>query len=219
MTGSARQTEQDLTAWLWATPNSNRISVLFEELGLAYRVVGVNIRKKEQFAPEIVALNPYGKVPIVRWQDQQGEHVLFESGAILLDFADRHGRFLPSDRTLRQVTLSWLMVALTGLAPTMGQAHHWTDLAPEKSDAAVAHSVAAVKRVYRLLDQRLEQSAFLADAYSIADIAALPWIARSHWATLDLADYPHLRRWHDELMARPAVQRGMAIPVGARLED
>lgn len=219
MAGTTAQTEQGLTAWLWATPNSNRVSILFEELGLDYQVIGVNIRKKEQFAPEILALNPYGKLPIVRWHDQHGDHLMFESGAILLDFAQRHSRFLPPEGQLREMTLSWLMVALTGLGPMMGQAHHWNDLAIDKPEAAARYSVANVRRVYTLLDQQLAQNPFLAGQYSIADMAALPWIARSDWATLELRDYPHLHRWHDELIARPQVARGLAIPVGARLKD
>jgi GST-like protein len=118
------QHEQALEAWLWATPNSNRVSVLFEELGLAYAVHGVNIRRGEQRAPAIRALNPYGKVPIVRWRDADGAHVMFESGAILLDFATRHRRLLPEAVPEREATMTWLMVARSGLAPAMGQAHH-----------------------------------------------------------------------------------------------
>jgi GST-like protein len=210
--------EHGLEAWLWATPNSNRVSILFEELGLDYAVHGVNIRRKEQFAPAILAMNPYGKIPIVRWRDAEGEHVLFESGAILLDFAERHGALLPASGAPRRSALAWLMVALTGLGPMTGQAHHWTDLAPEKPEAAIAHTVGAVRRIYALLEQRLAAEAYLAGEYSIADIAAYPWIARSDWARLDLADYPHLARWRDRLAARPAVARGMAVPHGARLE-
>lgn len=214
----AAQPEEGLEAWLWATPNSNRVSILLEVLGLAYRVHGVNIRRREQFAPEVLALNPYGKIPILRWHDRAGEHVLFESGAILMDFATRHGRLLPATGRAREETLAWLMVALTGLGPAMGQAHHWTALAPEKPAAAIAHAVPAVRRLYTLLEGRLAEREFLADAFSIADIAAFPWIARSDWATLDLAEYPSLHRWHAALAARPAVARGLAKPEGARLE-
>lgn len=210
--------ERDLTAWLWATPNSNRVSILFEELQLEYKVIGVNIRRREQFAPEILALNPYGKIPIVTWMDNSTKRVLFESGAILLHFADHYGRFLPTGGTARSDTLAWLMVALTGLGPMTSQAHHWTELAPEKPLPAIHHSVGTVRRIYALLDQRLGQKAFLADDYSIADIAAFPWITRHGWATLGLDEFPHLKRWHDEIALRPGVVAGMAVPAGARLE-
>lgn len=209
---------QDITAWLWATPNSNRVSVLFEELQLDYRVHGVNIRRREQFAPEILAMNPYGKIPVVAWREGTQRRSMFESGAILIDFADHAGSLLPASGPARADCLSWLMLALTGLGPMTGQAHHWTELAPEKPEAAIQHSVNAVRRIYRVLDERLAVSRFLSTEYSIADIAAYPWVARHEWATLALADYPHVARWAAEMAARPPVQRGMAMPLGAVLE-
>ncbi len=209
---------ESLEAYLWATPNSNRVAILFEELGLTYRVHGVNIRTRAQFAAEILALNPYGKIPIVVSGEGGARQVLFESGAILIHFAERHRRLLPIDGAARTEVLTWLMVVLTGLGPMMGQAHHWTALAPEKPAAAVAHSVAQVARVARVLDARLAARRYLAGDYSIADIAAFPWIARPDWGAFALEDFQHLRRWHDEIAQRPAVRRGMAIPEGARLE-
>ncbi len=213
------QQEQDLRAWLWATPNSNRISILFEELGLDYTVVPINIRRGEQHSPDILSRNPYGKVPVVAWHDPSGERVLFESGAILLDFAERHGRLLPATGQARSETLAWLMVALTGLGPAMGQAHHWTDLAPSKPDEARAHSVGLALRAFTTLEKRLSKVPYLGGTYSIADIAAFPWISRSNWATLNLQDFPHLAEWHDRVASRPAVVIGMSKPEGAVLQD
>jgi GST-like protein len=204
----------------WATPNSNRVTVMLEECGLDYAVRGVNIRAREQFAPDILALNPYGKVPILVEDAQDGTPplVLFESGAILLHLAETQGRLLPREPRARAEVMAWLMVALTSLGPYTGQAHHWTDLAPEKPEAARSHSLALVDRVYRLLDGRLGSVPFLGgDAYSVADVAAYPWVARASWAARDLAATPHLARWFDTVGARPAVQRGMAQPQGARL--
>ncbi len=217
MAGASQQ-ERELEAWLWATPNSNRVSILFEELGLSYCAHGVNIRRREQFAPDVLALNPYGKLPIVRWQDACGVRVLFESGAILIEFAERHGRFLPPSGSARAETLAWLMVVLTSLGPMIGQAHHWTELAPQKPEAAISHTVGLVERVYRVIEERLSMSRYLSSEFSIADIAAFPWIARSDWARLDLNAYPQIKRWHDEIASRSAVVRGMAIPQGAKLE-
>ncbi|WP_198368657.1 glutathione S-transferase family protein [Roseomonas rosulenta] len=203
----------------WATPNTHRVSILLEELGLDYRVTGVNIRARAQFAPEILALNPFGKVPILVEEAAGAQPlVLFESGAILLHLAEAHGRFLPTSGGARSDTLAWLMVALTGLGPATGQAHHWTELAPEKPAAARAYALGQVDRVYRLLDGRLAAQTYLAGtAYSIADIAAFPWVARHGWAEHDLALTPHVARWHARLAQRPAVQRGMAVPRGAIL--
>jgi GST-like protein len=200
----------------WATPNSQRVSIMLEELGLPYEATGVNIRGREQFAPAILALNPYGKIPILVEGDAPP---LFESGAILLHLAEKHAAFLPRDGAARAETLAWLMVALTSLGPFTGQAHHWTELAPEKPEAARRHTVALVERVYRLLEGRLAQRRFLAgDGYSIADIAAFPWIAKHGWATMRLEDWPAIARWFAEIGARPAVQRGMRVPEGAKLE-
>jgi GST-like protein len=200
----------------WATPNSQRVSIMLEELGLPYEATGVNIRAREQFAPAILALNPYGKIPIIV---EDNAPPLFESGAILLHLAEKHGAFLPRDGAARAETLAWLMVALTSLGPFTGQAHHWTELSPEKPGAARRHTVALVERVYRLLEGRLAQKRFLAgDGYTIADIAAFPWIARHGWATMRLEDWPAIARWFAEIGARPAVQRGMKVPAGAKLE-
>ncbi|MBR0670792.1 glutathione S-transferase family protein [Neoroseomonas soli] len=209
------------TFYGWATPNSNRVSVMLEECGLDYAVRGVNIRRREQFAPEILALNPYGKVPILVEEAEDGSPplVLFESGAILLHLAETQGMLLPREPRARAEAMAWLMVALTSLGPYTGQAHHWTELAPEKPEAARAHSLALVDRVYRLLDGRLARVQHLGgDAYGIADIAAFPWVARHGWAARRLEETPNLARWFAEVGARPAVQRGMTKPEGARLE-
>lgn len=203
--------------YAWATPNSQRVSILLEELGLPYEVRPVNIRAREQFATEVVALNPYGKIPILV---EEGRPPLFESGAILLHLAETHGRFLPpAGEPARAETLAWLMVALTSVGPFTGQAHHWTGLAPEKPAAARRHTVGLVERVYRLLDTRLGATRFLAgDDYSIADIAAFPWVAKKHWAEMTLDDRPHLARWFADIAARPAVIRGMDVPAGVTLD-
>jgi len=196
----------------WATPNSQRVSIMLEECGLDYAVTPVNIRARQQFAPEILALNPYGKIPILVEDGQ----VLFESGAILLHLAERHGVLLGEDRP---TMLAWLMVALTSLGPMTGQAHHWTELAPEKPPAAAAHTKGLVARVYALLESRLADVPYLAGAVpSIADIAAYPWVARTHWAERELGETPALADWFARIGARPAVQRGMQVPQGARLE-
>ncbi len=205
----------NITLYMWGSPNSRRVSILFEELGLEFAARSVNIRQNEQFAPDIVALNPFGKVPIAVWQEQGERRVLFESGAILTYFAEKAGRFLPPAGSDRCETLSWLMVVLTALGPHSAYAHYWSALAAERSPQALKYHVGVAARVYRLLDGRLGESTYLAGAYSIADMAAYPWIGVSEWTTLDMHDYPNLARWHTEVGLRPAVKRGMALPTEA----
>jgi len=203
---------------MWATPNSRRISILFEELGLNFDVHPVNIRAKEQFATEITDLNPFGKVPIVVWQEREEQRLLFESGAILIQFAEAGKQFLPVDSKERGETLSWLMVALTGLGPHSASAHYWSDLAVEKLPQALDYHANFTARVYRLLDDRLADNEYLAGEYSIADMAAYPWISVSEWTTLNIEDYPNLLRWYQHVGSRPAVQRGMSLPTGISLD-
>ena len=203
---------------MWATPNSRRASILLEELGLSFSVEPVNIRAKEQFTSNILALNPYCKVPIITWRDGSEEHSLFESGAILISLAEKYGRVLPSSPTEKSLVLSWLMISLTSLGPHSSQAHHWSALATKASPTALEHCVSLVERAYRVLDERLADNTFLAGDYSIADIAAYPWVTRSDWTTLDIHDFPNIIRWRDEIAARPAVVRAMALPQGVSLE-
>lgn len=209
---------QDIALYMWATPNSRRVSILFEELGLDFAVLPVNIRAGEQFTPEILALNPFGKVPVAVWQDKGKQRTLFESGAILLQFASACGQFLAVDGPARDRTLAWLMVALTALGPHSAQAHHWSSLATETSELALEHYKVLADRVYRLLDEQLAKNRYLAGEYSIADIAAFPWIDVSEWTTLNIEDYPHIEAWHENISARPAVIRGMALPLDTFLD-
>ncbi|MDT8438714.1 MAG: glutathione S-transferase family protein [Wenzhouxiangellaceae bacterium] len=208
-----------LTAWLWATPNSRRVSILFEELGLDYRVIPVDIRAGEQFAPEILAMNPFGKIPIVTWTPEAHRRVLFETAAILVHFGGQDARLLPADGPQRDATLSWLMLATSGLAPASGQAHHWLKRSPEKSQIALEHAQQQVSRVWSALDARLRAHPYLAgDDYSIADIAAWPWIERHTWTGLALDELPNLTAWFMRVSQRPAVQRGMEVPSGVQMD-
>jgi GST-like protein len=207
----------DLRLYMWATPNSRRVAILLEELSLAFTVEPVNIRAQEQFASNILALNPYCKVPIITWRDGEHEKSLFESGAILISVAETHDRFLPASSCERDSVLSWLMVALTSLGPHSSQAHHWGALAKEQSPAALAHCVSLVERAYRVMDTQLAEHTYLAGAYSVADIASYPWVASSSWTTLDIEHFPNLMRWRDHIATRPAVKRAMALPTGVFL--
>lgn len=207
-----------LETYLWATPNSRRVSILFEELGLKYKVHPVNIRAREQHAAHILALNPYGKLPIVTWREQGRQHVMTESGAILLHFGQFDAELLPASGAEREAVLVWLMMAMTSLGPMTGNAHHWTSLAPERSDIARQHHVALVRRAYAVLEQQLTRQEYLIGPnYTLADIAAYPWVAVHEWAAIDLIEFPAIDRWLARVGQRPAVLRGMLVPHGAVL--
>jgi len=201
--------------YTWGTPNGRKISIMLEEVGLPYRVHSIDIAKDEQFAAELVAISPNSKIPAIIDSDgPDGNPVsLFESGAILVYLAEKTGHFLPVQPRARYEVLQWLMFQMAGIGPMCGQLHHFRRFAPEPVPYAIERYSKEVKRLYGTLDTRLSEHAYLADEYSIADMATYPWIARFEWQGMDLADYPALQRWFDEISARPAAMRGMAIPV------
>ncbi|MBF0269149.1 MAG: glutathione S-transferase N-terminal domain-containing protein [Alphaproteobacteria bacterium] len=197
----------------WATPNGRKISIALEEMGLAYRLHKVDITKGEQFTPGFLALNPNNKIPVIQDQDgPDGQPItVFESGAILIYLAEKTGQFLPQDRRGRTLTLQWLMFQMGGLGPMLGQTHHFLHFAPEKVPYGIERYKGETKRLYGVLNRRLGEAAFMAGDYSIADMAAYPWIAVHPRQEIDIGDFPNVARWLAELSARPAVQRGMAV--------
>ncbi len=201
--------------YTWSTPNGRKVSIMLEELGLPYRVHKIDISKGEQFAPSYVALNPNGKIPTITDADgPDGKpFTLFESGAILVYLAGKCGKLLPQDVRGRYVTLEWLMFQMGGVGPMFGQCHHFRRAAPEKIPYAIERYTNETRRLYGVMDRRLAESPYLAGkSYTIADIATYPWAARHEWQTVDLAEFPNVKRWYDAIGARPAVQRGMAVP-------
>jgi len=192
------------------TPNSTKVAVLLEELGLPFEVETIDIMKGEQHAPGFLKVNPNGKVPAVI---DDGVTV-FDSHAILLYLAEKHGRFLPQEPAGRAATLSWLELVATGLSPISGQAVHFLHYAPEALPYAKNRYVKEVERHYRVLDERLGVSRYLAgDAYTIADMALFGWAASAGFVFGEkgLGDYPNLLRFMDELNARPAVARALEL--------
>ncbi len=200
--------------WSWPTPNGQKVHIALEELGLEYRVVPVNIGTGEQFSPAFLAITPNHRIPAIVDSDGPGgrELVLFESGAILVYLAEKSGRLLPADPALRYTALQWLMFQMGGVGPMFGQYNHFATYAPERLPYAVERYSNEVRRLHRVLEKRLSDSAFLAgEEYGIADIATFPWITGAEKRGVDLGDYPAVKRWHDAIAARPAVQRGMAV--------
>jgi GST-like protein len=200
--------------YTWTTPNGRKVSIMLEELALPYRVHPVNIGQGEQFKPEYVKINPNSKIPsIVDPEGPDGEPMtMMESGAILIYLAGKTGKLLPASVRDRYVALQWLMFQMGGVGPIFGQVHHFLRAAKEPVPYAIARFTRETRRLYGVLNDRLKDRAFLADGYSVADIATYPWVARYEWHKTDLNDFPHVKRWFDAISARPAVQRGMSVP-------
>ncbi|MGN6666411.1 MAG: glutathione binding-like protein [Trinickia sp.] len=208
-----------IDVYSWATPNGHKVHIMLEETGLEYRVHPIDIGAGDQFKPEFLAISPNNKIPAIVDADGPGGRPLslFESGAILVYLAEKTGKFLPADPAGRYATLQWLMFQMGGLGPMLGQTHHFRVYAPQPIDYAINRYTNEAKRLYGVMDKRLGESAYLAgDGYTIADIAAFPWTRSWQNQGLDLADYPNVKRWHEAIAARPAVQRGVEVLASAR---
>ena len=201
--------------YTWKTPNGRKVSIMLEELALPYETHTVNIGQDEQFAPDFLAISPNNKIPaIVDPEGPDGAPLsLFETGAILLYLAEKTGRFMPQEARARQLANQWLMWQMGGFGPMLGQAHHFRRFAKEQVPYAIERYTNETRRLYGVLDRRLGEADYLAgEDYSVADIATYPWAARHEWHGMDLADFPNVKRWYDAIGARPAVERGMAVP-------
>ena len=201
--------------YTWGTPNGRKVSVMLEECGLPYNVHRIDIGKGDQFAPDYLEINPNGKIPsIVDPDGPDGAPIaMMESGAILVYLAGKTGRFLPPSTRGKYVALQWLMFQMGHVGPMYGQVHHFLRSAKVEVPYAIERYVKEKDRLYGVLDRRLGAARFLAgDEYTIADIATYPWVARHEWHKTDLATFPNVKRWFDTIAARPAVQRGMAVP-------
>jgi len=201
--------------YYFMTPNGLKITICLEEMGLSYRVKQIDIGKGEQFAPKFLAIAPNNRIPaIVDHEPLVGEQplALFESGAILEYLGDKTRAFLPPAGTCeRYITLQWLHWQMGGLGPMAGQMHHFHRFAAEKLPYAIKRYSDETRRLYGVLNKRLEQSEFVAGDYSIADMASYPWIARHPWQEIDLAEFPHIQRWFNAIGGRPAVGRANAL--------
>ena len=199
--------------YYWTTPNGHKITIFLEETGLPYKLRPVNISRGDQFDPAFLAISPNNRIPAIvdhRPPDGGPPLSLFESGAILLYLGGKTGRFYPEDLRGRCEVAQWLFWQMGGLGPIAGQAHHFRLYAPEKVPYAIDRYTRECGRLYRVLDRRLADREFVAGDYSIADMACYPWI-RPERQGQDLADFPHLARWHAAIKARPAVERAYAL--------
>jgi GSH-dependent disulfide-bond oxidoreductase len=210
-----------LDLYFWTTPNGYKVTILLEELGLAYDLVPVHIGKGEQFNPDFLKISPNNKIPALVDHDAPGGKplALFESGAIMMYLAEKAGfRFMPVEQRQRYEVIEWLMFQMGGIGPMLGQAHHFRRYAKEQIPYAIERYTSEATRLYRVLDRRLGEVEYLAGDYSIADMAVYPWLRPHKWQGQDISAWPNLQRWYGAVRARPAVQRGLAV-MADRLES
>ena len=210
-----------IDVYTWPTPNGHKIHIMLEELGLEYKVIPIDIGAGDQFTHDFLTISPNNKIPaIIDHDGPDGKPLaLFESGAILFYLAEKTGKFLPLDPAGRYTTMQWLMFQMGGIGPMLGQAHHFRIYAPEKIEYAVNRYSNEAKRLYGVMDKQLGVTRFLAgNEYSIADIATFPWTRSWKNQGIELDEFPNVKRWFDEIAARPAVVRGVEVLASARRE-
>ena len=205
--------------YTWGTPNGRKVSIMLEEIGLPYAVHTVNIGREEQFDPKFLAISPNNKIPAIVDPDGPGGPLsLFESGAILSYLAEKTGRFLAPTGAARYKALEWLYWQVGGLGPMFGQLGFFAVRSTEKAPLAIQRFTEEAERLLGVMELRLSEAAYLSgDDYSIADIACYPWaLAATTYLAPALGEVvkekPEFQRWLKSVGARPAVQRGMAIP-------
>ena len=204
-----------IEVWTWPTPNGHKVHIALEELGLPYKVIPINIGKGEQFKPEFLAITPNHRIPAIVDPDGPGgkPFTLFESAAIMMYLSEKcGGALIPKDPVGKYRCLEWMMFQMGGVGPMFGQYNHFASYAVEKIPYAIERYGNEVNRLHRVLDKRLSEAEWLAGTeYSMADIITFPWIRNPDRRGIDLATYPNVKRWHDAVAARPAVQRGVQV--------
>ncbi|KAF3884812.1 MULTISPECIES: glutathione binding-like protein [Nostocales] len=196
--------------YYWTTPNGHKITMFLEETGLPYTIVPVNIGAGDQFKPDFLNISPNNRIPAIIDKEPatgDGPISVFESGAILLYLADKIGKLIPADLRGRVEVLQWLFWQMGGLGPMAGQNHHFSQYAPEKIEYAIKRYVNETGRLYAVLNKQLTDKEFIADEYSIADIACYPWIVPYERQNQNLDDFPNLKRWFEAIKERPATIR------------
>lgn len=200
----------------WPTSNGRKINIAVEELEVEYKIHPIALGKGEQFSAKFTNLNPNQKIPGVIDRDgPDGKpYTMFESGAILMYLAEKHGKLMPTDMTKRYEVIQWLMFQMGGVGPNFGQTHHFRRAAPEKVPYAIERFTNETRRLWGVMDKRLDdRDWFAADEFSIADIAVFPWAMRHEWQGISLEEFPNMKRWYETIEARPGVKRGLAAQV------
>jgi GST-like protein len=202
--------EAMIDLYYWATPNGHKIPIFLEEAGLDYKIHPINIGKNEQFQPDFLKIAPNNRIPAIvdhAPTDGGAPISIFESGAILLYLAEKTGKFIPAEARGKVTVTQWLFWKMGGLGPMAGQNHHFAIFAPEKIPYAIDRYVKETARLYGVLDRQLAKGPYIAGDYSIADMAAYPWIVPYERQSQKLEDFPHLKRWFETMQTRPAVIR------------
>lgn len=196
------------------TPNGRKVSIMLEEVGLAYEVHRIDMGAGDQFEPAFLEISPNNKIPAIVDPDGPGGAPInvFESGAILIYLAEKTGQLLPTDTRERLSVLQWLMFQMGGVGPMFGQANRFIKFAAEDVPYGKKRYREEAMRLLGVMDRRLAEVEFLAGDYSIADIATWPWVMRAEWYDTDWSQFPNTKRWYDQIGERPAVQRGTAVP-------
>ena len=208
-----------VTLYAWPTPNAHKVSIMLEECAIDYKVVTVDITAGDQFKSEFLAISPNNRMPaLVDDQGPEGKAIsIFESGAILIYLADKVCRLIPAGGNARYDVLQWLMFQMGNLGPICGQAHHFREAAPERVPYAINRFTNEAERLYHVMDRRLKEIDYLAGKdYSIADIACWPWVRVHRYHGQRWEDFPNVKRWFDDVAARPAVQKGMKLLINKR---
>lgn len=204
-----------------ATPNGHKVSIALEELCMPYTLKVLDLTQAEQKRPAFLAINPNGRIPAMVDRDEN-DFAVFESGACLIYLAEKTGKLMPTDLKGRSRVIQWLMFQMGGIGPMMGQANVFFRYFPEKIPSVIDRYQGESKRLFRVLDGHLQNHEYLAGDYSIADIANWAWVRTHRWSGVEIDDLPHLKRWRDQIRARPAVQRGIEQPPSAldlRVDD
>jgi GST-like protein len=212
---SATLRSKPIELYYWPTPNGWKISIMLEECRLAYKLRPVNLSVGEQFKPEFLAISPNNRMPAIVDPDGPGRKPIsiFESGAILQYLGRKTGKFYPANERARVEVEQWLFWQMAGLGPMAGQAHHFRSYAPEQLDYPIKRYTNEVNRLYGVMNKRLVDREFLAGPYSIADMACVGWAKLWKRQGQEIEQFPHLKRWLERVLARPAVQRGIGIRV------
>ncbi len=212
-----RRARTSIDLYYWPTPNGWKITIMLEECGLPYNMIPVNIAKGDQFEPAFLKISPNNRIPAIVDHHGPGDRPisLFESGAILQYLGRKTGKFYPQQERARAEVEQWLFWQMANLGPKAGEANHFRSYAPEKLDYAVARFANEMNRLYGVMNARLKDREYLAGRYSIADIACIGWASRAERHGHDLGSFPHVLRWRQAVLARPAVKRGLGVKVEA----
>ena len=200
-----------INLYYWPTPNARKVSILFEELKLKYNLIKVDINKGEQFFEKFLKISPNNKIPAIEFEENGKKITLFESGVILLFFAEKYNKFYSNDKLKRFEIIQWLTWQMAGFGPMLGQAHHFNFYAKEKINYAQERYSSEANRLYGVLDNKLKDQEWITGEYSIADIAVYPWTMTPDRQGVELSQFDNVIRWKEQMKKRSAVAKGMSV--------